>query len=255
MSELPTLVRIPFSHYCKKAEWGLTQVGLRYRTLDLLLGGMRYMERASPEGTVPMLVDGETPIYGSDLILRWAADRASPDTPPLYPAKWRSDVEAWELWADDEVGPVARREAYRVAHNQPFKLTRNPLVHGAAWAARGQTLGVLKFYKVRRFDESDSQAAPGIFRRIAQQLEESGTGFLFGPRPTAADIATAALVEPFTYAAPGRAYHEMEGWKETRDHLARVKPARTLRSGGRWMREKDWQWLEAMKPPAPLVSA
>ncbi len=254
MDGQPTMVRIPFSHFCKKAEWGLTQAGIGYRSLDLLLGGMRYMERASPEGTVPMLVDGDTPIYGSDRILRWAAERAAPDTPPLYPEQWRGDIEAWEHWADEQVAPVARREAYRVAHNEPFKLTRNPLIRGAAWAARSQTLGVLKFYKVRRFDEADTEAIPGILKRIADQLRESGTGFLFGPRPTAADIATAALIQPLTYAAPARGYHELDGWAEAMAHLARIKPARTSRSGGRWLREKDWQWLEGLKPDA-LVTA
>ena len=48
MAEPPVLLRMPFSHFCRKAEWGLTQAGVPYRTLDVRLVRMRDQHRANP---------------------------------------------------------------------------------------------------------------------------------------------------------------------------------------------------------------
>ncbi len=255
MADTPVLLRIPFSPYCRKAEWALSQAGIAYRSLDVLPTGMTQIERANPHGMVPMMVDGDTPVFGSERITRWAADHARPDTPPLFPESWSQSIEEWEAWADNHIGPIARREAYRVAYNQPFKLTRKPLVRVVARVARPQVLGILKFYKARRFDDEDEQAIPELLARIGKQLDQSGTGYLFGPRPTAADLATAAMVETLTYAEPARKYAEMDGWMQATAHLERVRPAKLSRVGRRWIREKDWQWLESVKPDAPTIAA
>lgn len=249
----PVLLRIPFSHFCRKAEWGLTQAGIPYDTLDMYPPGARQLPRISGQSTVPMLLvrDGEDGgarlLDDSAKILTWAAEHAREGTAPLYPEALRDQVQEWEVWAGEAVGPVARREAYRVAYEQPMRLTGRWSVRLAARAARPVSLAVLKFYKARRFDEHDADAIPKIFANIAQELERQGTGYLLGDRPTAADLSVAALCQPFAYAAEARGYPELPGWEEVEEYVERVKPKRTTRRRRRFIRERHWRALEPYK--------
>jgi glutathione S-transferase len=240
----PVLLRIPFSHFCKKAEWGLTQAGIAYDTLDMSPKGRMQIGRVAQDGTVPvMLVDGIM-IEGSDKILTWAAAHAAPGTDPLYPEALRTQVQEWEVWAGEAVGPVARREAYRVAYNHPSRLTRRRAVHMMARLFRAQVLGVLKYYKVRRFDDHDRDTVPKIVANVVDELRRQGTGFLVGSRPTAADVAVAALAQPFLYAEPARDYAALDGWDEFATYVRRVGPRRTTRRRRRWMTERRWRQVE-----------
>ncbi|HJQ93893.1 MAG TPA: glutathione S-transferase, partial [Candidatus Thermoplasmatota archaeon] len=180
----PVLLRMPFSHFCRKAEWALTQAGIPYTTLDVRLVKMADQRRANPEGTVPVLRVGDELLFGSHAVLRWAeANKASP-APSLYPPDVRPQVEAWESWADTTLGSAVRREAYRALHDRPALAARHglPLWMRTPFARRFY-LGVLKLLKARRFEADDRSAVEGAVATIAAQLGRSGTGFLFGPQP------------------------------------------------------------------------
>ncbi len=239
MSE-PTLARIPWSHYCKKVEWGLAWRGLPYRTIDIGLRGMRDWMPHLPNGTVPVLRHGETTLGESSDILRWAdAQPAADDAPRMYP-KGARKVASWEAWADAEIGPVARREAYRCIHGRPRQYTEKLWVHAAGFAARKQVLGVLKYYKSRRYDEHDAAFVPDAVEKIAKQLGDKP--FLFGEQPTAADMATAALFAPILPIQdhPARALDE---WQDVHAFVQRCKRPST-RTERRWQRPKDLQaWI------------
>lgn len=240
----PALLRIPFSHFCKKAEWGLTQAGIGYDTLDMSPKGRMQIDRVAKHGRVPvMVVDGEL-IEGSDRILTWAAAHARPGTDALYPEAIRQQVQEWEVWAGEAVGPVTRREAYRVAYNQPSRLTRSRIVHLLARLGRGQVLGVLKYYKVRRFDDHDRETIPKIVANVVAELRRQGTGYLVGTRPTAADVAVAALSQPLLYAEPARDYAALDGWDEFATFVRRMRPRRTTRRRRRWMTQRRWRQTE-----------
>ncbi|MEK6985783.1 MAG: glutathione S-transferase family protein [Candidatus Thermoplasmatota archaeon] len=252
----PVLVRLPFSHFCRKAEWGLSQAGIAYSTLDVGLFGLRRLRRINPEGTVPILVDGDALIVGAGRILLWADAHKAPNAPALYPIEATSDVAAWETWADTTIGPVARREAYRALLANP-RLARG---HGLPWwsrtpAARRIYLGVLKTLKARRFDDADAKAVPIILEKVSRRLASSP--FLFGTKPTAADIATAALLEPLVVSAPQRGYAQILGWSAVEAFVTRVRPARTTSTGGRRMTSAALHRLAdlaARQPPAATAA-
>lgn len=246
LSGRPVLLRIPFSHFCRKAEWGLTQAGIAYDALDVALWQMRHARRANPkEGTVPVLRLEDRLVPGSGDILRWADAHRAVGAPPLYPSP---EVAAWEHWADEEVGPAARREAYRALHAEP-RLARG--YGGAprylAWrGARRLYLGVLRHYKARRFEAGDPEALREAVARVAARLAERQTGFLFAEHPTAADLATAALMEPLLPIAELRGYAKLEGWPAVAAFVRRVRPGRTTLARRRGMRPWDWRAFERL---------
>lgn len=244
----PVLLRIPWSHYCKKAEWGLTQAGIPYDTLDVGFRGMRQIERANPEeGTVPLMVADGRRILGSARILHWADQHRREGAVPLYPASHDAAVRRWEAWVDQEVGSVARREAYRAAYRDPWRFTQSPAIRTAAWLGHAQILSVMKFYKVRRYDGHDETAIPQIIARVSDRLRKNGTCFLFGDRPTAADLATAALMEPLTFAARSRGYDALPGWDDCSALVANIRPEKVSRVRRRWMRQRHWAWFEGLR--------
>ena len=234
------LVRIPWSHYCKKVEWALSANGIPYDTLDVSLKAMRKWALVLPEGTVPVLKVDRV-IAGSSNILRWLDDQVG----GLYPA----DAAQLEKWADDEIGPVARRVAYQTIHDTPRAYGDSLLWHMVFRLARRQVLGVLKHYKARRFVETDRLAVGAILRKIERQLENSGTGFLFGNKPSAADYATTALVSPML---PIRNLSATSGptGQVVREYVRRVKPKTLTRRRRRWARAKDLKaWRTAGSAP------
>lgn len=250
--DAPVLLRMPFSHFCRKAEWGLTHAGVAYRTLDVRLVRMAEQRRANPEGTVPVLRVGDELLFGSHAVLRWAEANRAPTAPSLYPDGLRAQVEAWESWADAALGRAVRREAYRALHARPALAAGHGL---PLWMrtpmARPFYLKVLKLLKARRFDDEDAAAVRDGVATVVSQLGRSGTGFLFGSRATAADVATAAMLEPLLPAAEERGLAHLPGWPQVEAFVARVRPARTTRSGGRRVREADWKQFESLNAAAP----
>ena len=235
---MPTLLRIPWSHYCQKAEWGLAHQGIRYRTVDVGIARMARWTPDLPGGTVPILrADGEV-IPGSERILAWADRRPEADHPGgLYPKGLADEVRTWEAWADEAIGPLARREAYRCIHRTPLRYTKRRSVHVALVAARPLVLKVLKAYKARRYEEQDADAVPQVLERVTRQLDRTGTGWLFDDHATAADLSTAALWAPML----GIRDHPARGepWDRLGAYVRRVRPDAPTRVGRRWAREKD----------------
>ena len=251
----PTLLRMPFSHYCRKAEWGLTQAGVAYRSLDVRLVKMKDLYRANPEGTVPVLRDGDQLLFGSQAVMHWAEEHKAPAAPALYPPAAKAQVEAWESWADATLGAAVRREAYRTLHGRPSLAARHGLpLWMATPFARRFYLTVLKLLKARRHEEQDVAALRDGVAQTYARLRQTGTGYLFGTLPTAADIATAALLEPLVPGARERGYDQWPGWHEVAALVARVRPARTTRTGGRRVAEADWRGFERLNSIVPPVA-
>lgn len=251
----PVLLRMPFSHFCRKAEWGLTQAGVPYRTLDVRLARMADQRRANPEGTVPVLRVGDELLFGSHAVLRWAEANKHRQAPSLYPPGVKAQVEAWEAWADQAFGSPVRREAYRALHAKPSLAGRHglPLWMRTPYARRFY-LTVLKLLKARRFEAEDAAAVRDGVATVVAQLGRSGTGYLFGSQPTAADHATAALLEPLVPAAAQRGHDKLPGWAQVEAYVARVRPATTSRAGGRAVREADWRDYERLNAAARPVA-
>lgn len=233
----PILYRIPFSHYCQKVEWALTHAGIAYDAIDVSLPKMRRMTKATPSGTVPVLeADGKL-IEESQPIMQWIAQQA--EELDWYP----EGAYEWEHRMDAELGPVARREAYRIAHGEPFKFNIPWLQRLGLRAVRPILLNVLKHYKVRRYEDEDTLARDRLTTEIAAQLGDKQ--FLFGTAPCAADFATAALARPLLYVGEARGYAGDEWTKVTR-YILRMKPEKTSLHKKRGIGEKDWKRIDLL---------
>lgn len=244
---VPVLLRIPFSHFCRKAEWGLTQARIPYDALDVAVWQMRNAPRANPKGgTLPVLRIGDRLLMDSHDILVWADEHRDHATAALYPESCKLKVAGWESWAGTVVGPAVRRESYRALHEDPSlgKGYDLPLAMRLPIVARRMYLGILKHYKARRFEAEDPATLRQALARIAARLH--GHDYLFGPLPTAADIATAALFEPLTLIAERKGYAQEPGWETVKGLIDRVRPATTTLRGARPVRGRDWDEWEAV---------
>lgn len=245
----PVLLRIPFSHYCRKVEWGLSQACIAYDTLDVKLWQMHNARRANPlEGTVPVLRMGDRIILGSHKIMVWADEHRAPGALPLYPDRLKVQVATWESWADEHIGPPTRREAYRALHADPRRARGYDTVpfYFRLPPARRLYLAVLKAYRARRFEASDPTDLKAIFAKVADQLLKSGTGYLFTDHPTAADYATAALLEPLVPIADEHGYSADAAWPDVAEFIARVRPGAVSRAKSRSVKESDWLEFERL---------
>src|SRR5271165_5539612 len=113
---MPTLLTIPFSHFCEKARWSLDHARVAYREEGHvpLLHRLAVRRARGAPGSVPVLVleSGEV-INDSPLIVRWADARASSDR-KLLPSGGSVLEEALTLerHLDVDFAPHVRRLAY-----------------------------------------------------------------------------------------------------------------------------------------------
>ncbi len=246
--EHPVLLRLPISHYCRKAEWGLTHAGIPYRILDLPLRDMLHkIRRANPgEGTVPILVTQDGIVFGSHGILRWADAHRAPGTPPLYPPHDAPSIEAWEADMDRDAGPAVRREAYRVLVERPEVYADSAMDRARLILARPRFRRIMRHYQMDHYRD-DTRILRGLIERTAATLAaRSEGGFLFGDRVSAADVATAALMQPLLAIGRTRGLAGDTAWEVFASHVARTKPARLTRVGKRPVRARDWKAFDAL---------
>ncbi len=239
---IPVLLRLSFSHYCRKVEACLRQAGLTYTTLDI---GLRDFPMPVGAGTVPVLRLGDVVLSDSEDIVSWADANAAPGTIPLRAQD--PEVQAWSKWADEEIGPVARRQAYRCIYNAPGAFTRNPLLWAVLRLWRPMILQVLKAYTVRRFDDHDAKAGPEIIARIAAGLEATGTGYLVGDHPTAADHAVANLAEPLVRVGSWVGLDAEPGWAAVQQFV-RANRTRAKKRGRRPRSDEFASWPTFQAP-------
>lgn len=245
--DAPVLLRLPFSHYCRKAEWALSHCGIPYRTIDLGLKAMRHVKRANPvERTVPVLVDGTRVIHGSHPILRWADDNRKSDVPSLYPETIRKEVLAWEAWMDREIGPAVRREAYRTLAADPSPYGRTQWQKLRLRLSRPLFRAVLGYLKGDQYEQEDPATLIRAIRRLTDALAETDKGYIFGKTISAADLTTAALLDPILPLGEARGYQIAQGWGEFNQYVRTVRPERTRRTTKRKITEDDWRAFEIL---------
>ncbi len=243
----PVLLRLPISHFCRKAEWGLSIAGVPYTTLDVTLPRMRQVRRANPvQRTVPVLVDASRLVQGSHAVLRWCDERRTPMVQPFYPSESAQAILAWEDWTNEEVGPVVRRLAYRVLARDPTVYARTARARIALRLQRPMFRSVARYLKVYKNANEDDARLPEIVHRIADQLNKSERGYLFATHPTGADIATAALMEPLLPVARVWGLDEHPDWHNVDRFIRQIRPKRLRKVASRRVKEKDWQAFEVL---------
>jgi glutathione S-transferase len=204
---MPTLVTIPFSHFCEKARWALDHARVDYQEEGHTpLLHRRAVARVSGRGgSVPVLVlDGDGVLDDSPLIVRWADARASSDR-KLLPSGGREldDALALERHLDSELAPHVRRFAY--FHLLPDRDRALELMR-LSTPTMEYRLVRLGFPLLRRLMARamriDAEHAlrsrdkvREIFDQIGRRLDD-GRPYLMGDRFGALDITFAAFASP-----------------------------------------------------------
>jgi glutathione S-transferase len=207
---MPTLVTIPFSHFCEKARWALDWARVSYEEEGHVPGmHRRAVARAKGKpGSVPiLLLDGEGVLDDSPQIVRWADSRATSDR-KLFPSGGRELEEALTLerHLDLHLAPHTRRFAY--FHILPDR-ARTLRLFGVATPRGEHTLVRLAFPLLRRFmrgkmsiDEENALKSRDRIRAIFDEIDArlaDGRPYLMGDRFGAVDIAFAAFAAPLLH--------------------------------------------------------
>jgi glutathione S-transferase len=204
---MPTLVTIPFSHFCEKARWALDHARVDYQEEGHVpLLHRRAVARLSGRaGSVPVLVlDGDGVLDDSPLIVRWADARASSDR-KLLPIGGREldEALALERHFDSELGPHTRRFAYfhllpdRARTLELMRLSTPSMEHSLV--RFGYPILRRLMERVMRIDAEHAARSRDKVREIFDQMSrrlDDGRPYLMGDRFGALDITFAALASP-----------------------------------------------------------
>ena len=219
---MPTLLTIPFSHFCEKARWSLDHAGVDFREEGHVPGLHRAaVKRARGAGSVPVLVldDGRV-LDDSPLIVRWA-DAQAPEERKILPAAGpdRDEALALERRLDLDFAPHVRRLAYfhllsDQARTRALMGVRTPRWERSLLRVGFPLLRTLMRRSMRIDDRGAARSREkvrGIFDEVGRRLAD-GRRYLLGDRLGVADIAfasfSAVIVRPAEhpfYAAPSLA--------------------------------------------------
>jgi glutathione S-transferase len=204
---MPTLVTIPFSHFCEKARWALDHARVAYREEGHVPGlHRRAVKRASGKaGSVPVLMlDGDGVLEDSQRIVRWADARATSDR-KLLPTggRERDDALAFERHLDVDFAPHVRRLAYfHLLADRPralarMRLSTPPLEHAVARV--GFPLLRLIMRRAMRIDAEGASRSRdkvrSVFEEVGRRLAD-GRPYLTGDGFGLGDLSFAAFASP-----------------------------------------------------------
>lgn len=198
------LLSIPISHYCEKARWALDRLGLEYieeRHLQVFHYLRSY--QLSRGANVPVLIDGNTTVTDSTLIMQYLDRYATAET-CLYPESQRQAIAELEDLFDETLGIESRRWVYYHALKTPTMALRTSAQGVPGWQASIAPFfyPLLKSYINFKLDISTATINAGLARARAvidtvDNLLRDGRPFLVGDRFSAADLTLAAMMAPF----------------------------------------------------------
>jgi glutathione S-transferase len=205
MSELPTLITIPISHYCEKARWALDWAGVTYRErAHLQVLHWIPVTRAGGRKTAPVLIWGDRVFADSADIVAEAGAKASPDR-RLFPDDLTTAAEVRALQSDFDarLGPEGRRWMYNALRGRRDIAVAYGCTGVPAWQRRALPFAYPIAARIidRYLDVTPATAARSetevraVFDRVAEQLGD-GRPYLCGERFSAADLTFASLAAP-----------------------------------------------------------
>jgi glutathione S-transferase len=205
MSELPTLITIPISHYCEKARWALDRAGIAYRErAHLQVIHWIPVSRAGGKKTAPVLVWGDRVFADSAEIVEQASAKAPPSR-SLFPDDPAEAVEVRALQSDFDahLGPEGRRWMYNALRGHRDIAIAYGCTGVPAWQRRALPFAYPLAARIidRYLDVTPATAARSeaevraIFDSLAARLDD-GRPYLCGERFSAADLSFAALAAP-----------------------------------------------------------
>jgi glutathione S-transferase len=204
---MPTLLTIPFSHFCEKARWALDHARVAYREEGHvpLLHRRAVKLAAGKAGSVPVLVlDGDGVLHDSQGIVRWADARATSDR-KLLPSggRERDDTLALERHLDVDFAPHVRRLAYfhllaDRARAVPYMRRSTPALENALLRVAFPAMRLI-MRKAMRIDAEGAARSRdkvrSVFDELSAQLSD-GRRYLAGDRFGLGDLSFAAFASP-----------------------------------------------------------
>jgi glutathione S-transferase len=215
MSERPTLITIPISHYCEKARWALDRAGIGYRErAHLQVLHWIPVARAGGRKTAPVLVWGDRVFADSTDIVEQASAMAPPGH-GLFPDDPAAAAEVRELQRDFDarLGPEGRRWMYFGLRGRRDIAIAYGCTGVPAWQRRALPFAYPLAARIidRYLDVTPATAARSeaevraTFDGVAKRLAD-GRPYLCGERFSAADLTFAALAAavlmPPEYSVP-----------------------------------------------------
>jgi glutathione S-transferase len=205
MSEVPTLITIPISHYCEKARWALDRAGIHYRErAHLQVIHWIPVTRAGGRKTTPVLVWGDRVFADSADIVEEASAKAPPDR-RLFPGDPAEAAEVRTLQSDFDahLGPEGRRWMYNALRGHRDIAVAYGCTGVPAWQRRALPFAYPLAARIidRYLDVTPATAARSeaevraIFDSVAERLDD-GRPYLCGERFSAADLTFASLAAP-----------------------------------------------------------
>jgi glutathione S-transferase len=205
MSELPTLITIPISHYCEKARWALDRAGIAYRErAHLQVLHWIPVTRAGGKKTAPVLVWGERVFADSADIVEEASAKG-PQERGLFPKDPATAAAVRTLQEDFDahLGPEGRRWMYNALRGHRDIAVNYACTGVPVWQRRALPFAYPVVTRIidRYLDVTPATAAcseatvRGTFDAVAARLSD-GRPYLCGERFSAADLTFASLSAP-----------------------------------------------------------
>jgi glutathione S-transferase len=198
-----TLYQFPISHYCEKIRWALDYKNISYKIKNLLPGlHLSKARKLAPDTSVPILVDDNRVIQGSDSIITYLDETYAGQS--LTPATGQLKKEAleWEQYVDREVGIHVRRCCYHILLEHPDIMTPF-FTHQGPWYGKiyihyaypRLIKTMRKFMNINEESEQRSRETLGTaIDRLHNHLQENN--FLVGDQFSRADLSAASLLAP-----------------------------------------------------------
>lgn len=209
------LVTFGISHFCEKARWALDWYGIDYEEISWPPGLHQvFAKRCGAKGTtLPIVLDGDTVVQGSSLIIDWADQRTHGRSRRLTAA----NALEIEQRADDVIGIHVRRLAYaemlpRFPHLAKPALFSNTspshrLLGNMMWPVSRQVM--MRMYDITPGAAAESRAKLEVELCWLDSMLADGRPYLTGDRFSRGDITVASLLAPFARPKEMPTYHNM----------------------------------------------
>ena len=205
MSEPPTLITIPISHYCEKARWALDRADIAYQErAHLQVLHWIPVTRAGGKKTAPVLVWGDRVFADSADIVEEASVKGPPDR-SLFSEDptTATEIRALQSDFDARLGPEGRRWMYNALRGHRDIAVSYGCTGVPAWQRRALPFAYPVAARIidRYLDVTPATAARSeaevreVFDSVAQRLSD-GRPYLCGEHFSAADLTFASLAAP-----------------------------------------------------------
>ncbi len=209
----PQLYIFAISHYCEKARWALDHLGIDYKLKHLGPGFHRLIAQklGASKSSVPMLVDGDTLIQGSDTIITWAEERSAKS---FSPEGKLDDCLAIEKRLDATLGVHVRRCYYSEALVEHPKTVRPVLMKNIPLVQKPLVLwkwDLIRELMIKGMDlgaeqQQESWQIVGAELDWIESLLADGRSYLVGDSFSRADLTLASLLAPLANPAEHPTY-------------------------------------------------